>query len=89
MPPVESAQREAAREIIPDETIDLVGVPCPRNSTLATLRLDQMEEGEVLEMLLGDGEAITTFVPNLRDEGYEILEQSRLDEQRWRVLVRC
>jgi len=76
-------------EILPDDTIDLVGVPCPRNSTLATLRLDQMEEGEILEMFLSDGEAITTFVPNLGQEGYEILLKERLDSDRWRVLVRC
>ena len=73
--------------IVPDDTIDLVGVPCPENSMRATLRLDLMDEGEVLEMLLGDGEAITTFLPNLACEGYKVLEKTRIDDHSWRVLV--
>ncbi len=71
----------------PDDTIDLVGVPCPENSTRATLRLDLLDEGEVLEMFLGDGEAITTFLPNLADEGYTVLEKTRVRDGVWRVLV--
>lgn len=70
-----------------DDRIDLVGVPCPENSMRATLHLDTMDDGEVLEMLLSDGEPITTFVPNLEKEGYQVLHKERVDEGTWRVLV--
>lgn len=75
------------KKIEPDDTIDLVGVPCPQNSMRATLRLDTMDDGEVLEMLLSDGEAITTFLPNLEAEGYRIIYKERIDDNTWRVCV--
>ncbi len=82
---VKKGTKEA--EIEADDSINLVGVACPENSMRATLRLDTMDDGEILEMLLSDSEAITTFVPNLEREGYQILLKARVDASTWRVLV--
>ncbi len=79
----------SAREPKPDHTLDLLGVPCPRNAMLATLQLDGMDEGEVLELWVSDGEAIEVFVPGLAEEGYEVLHKGRREAGGWRVLVRA
>ena len=80
-------ERTNGTRIEADDRIDLVGVACPENSMRATLRLDTMDDGEILEMLLSDGEAITTFVPNLESEGYTVLRMERIDDSTWRVFV--
>lgn len=75
------------RAIQPGDTLDLIGVPCPENATRATLRLDLMDEGEVLEMLLSDTEATATFLANLEEEGYKVLSQTQRADGTWRVLI--
>jgi len=71
-----------------DETLDLLGVPCPNNFTRAFLRLEVMEEGEVLEIFVDDGEPMENVPPELEEEGHEILEMNRLSNDSWRLLVR-
>ena len=42
----------------PDERLDLRGVRCPHNTGRALLALELMDEGEVLEILIDDGEPL-------------------------------
>lgn len=71
----------------PDETLDLAGVPCPANTARALLKLELMDEGEVLAIVVDDGEPIANVPPALVAEGHTILAQQP-DGGRWRVLVR-
>lgn len=73
----------------PDARLVLVGIKCPENSMKATLELDGMDEGEVLELIVDGGETLTTMVPNLADEGYPIMSKRALPDGTWSVLVRA
>ncbi len=57
----------------PDDHLDLTGVPCPSNFIRALLRLETMDEGEVLLLTVDDGETMDNVPPNLEDDGNEIL----------------
>ena len=72
----------------PDDRLDLTGVPCPSNFTRALLRLEVMDEGEVLELTVDDGEPIDNVPPNLEEDGHEVIHKERLGESSWRLLVR-
>jgi TusA-related sulfurtransferase len=72
----------------PDDRLDLTGVPCPANFTRAFLRLEGMDEGETLELIVDDGEPIENVPANIKDDGHEVLHIQRLSESSWRVLVR-
>jgi len=74
--------------IVADDRLDLRGVKCPANSARALVRLESLDAGAVLEILLDDGEPIESVPPALADEGHVQLDRRR-DGAGWRLLVRA
>ncbi len=56
------------------ESLDLRGVMCPMNFVKTKLKLESMEEGEILEILLDSGEPIQNVPKSLKDEGQKIVD---------------
>lgn len=71
-----------------DAELDLTGVPCPRNSARALIRLETMTSGEVLAVTVDDGEPIENVPASLEAEGHAILARSQLPDGRWVLHVR-
>lgn len=67
--------------------LDLRGVICPMNFVKAKLKLEEIGEGEKLELWLDDGEAIRNVPRSLKDEGHEILEFER-EESYFKLVVK-
>jgi len=57
---------------LPDAELDLRGTPCPINFVRTKLRLEQMEDGTLLEVWLDPGEPIEQVPDSLKMEGYPI-----------------
>ena len=73
----DSAQnKEPASE--PDYELDLRGVICPYNFVKTKLKLEQMETGEVLAVILDEGEPIRNVPESVRSEGHSVLRQEPL-----------
>ncbi len=53
--------------------IDLRGVACPMNFVKAKLALEMHEAGELVELLLDDGEAVKNVPRSLKAEGHKLL----------------
>lgn len=70
-----------------DERLDLSGVPCPHNTAQAAMKLLLMDEGELLEIIIDDGEPKKNVPFSLEFEGHEIVRMEQIDSQ-WRLLVR-
>jgi TusA-related sulfurtransferase len=70
-----------------DEELDLTGVPCPQNAARTLLRLGGMDEGEVLKVIIDDGEPIDLVPESLAEEDYPILERLQLEDKRWVLWV--
>ena len=68
--------------------LDLRGVPCPLNCTRVILALEDMAEGEVLSVILDDGDPVTNVTATMTREGEPILSRTRLDDGNWRVEIR-
>jgi len=66
--------------------LDLQGVLCPLNFVKAKLKLEEMEPGEILELILDDDEATTSVPRNLKNEGHQIIKIEKLDNI-FRMLV--
>lgn len=62
----------------PDYEIDLRGVICPYNFVKTKLKLEEMKSGEVLAVILDDGEPIKNVPESVRSEGHLILQQDPL-----------
>jgi TusA-related sulfurtransferase len=68
--------------------LDLRGVACPMNFVKTKLRLDKLEEGELLQVLLDQGEPLESVSESVQADGH-ILEQSTLEEGGFaRVIIR-
>jgi tRNA 2-thiouridine synthesizing protein A len=55
------------------KTIDLRGTCCPTNFVKAKLALEDAGEGEVVKILLDDGEPVKNVPRSLKDEGHRLL----------------
>jgi tRNA 2-thiouridine synthesizing protein A len=58
-------------------TLDLTGVVCPMNWVRARLALERMQPGEVLELVLDEGESLDSVPRSARDEGHAVTVEGR------------
>jgi len=70
-----------------DAELDLRGVICPYNFVKTKLKLETMERGQVLSVLLDDGDPIRNVPRSVENEGHTVLAQERVN-QSYRVLIR-
>jgi len=68
--------------------LDLRGVACPMNFVKARLRLEMMDIGDTLSIILDDGEPARNVPASFRNEGQKIEETTDLGDGHWRVVVR-
>lgn len=68
--------------------MDLRGVACPMNFVKAKLRLEAMEAGATLGVLLDDGEPVQNVPASFRNEGQEVLPVRATGDGHWHVVIR-
>lgn len=61
-------------DIKADAVLDLRGVMCPINFVKTKLKLESMDSGEVLELVLDSGDPIQNVPKSIKEEGHKILE---------------
>ena len=83
-----AASAGESREPSVSRELDLQGVACPMNFVKAKLRLEGMEIGDALTIILDEGEPIQNVPASFRDEGHVIEETTDLGDGHWRVVVR-
>lgn len=57
-----------------DGGLDLRGVLCPLNWVQTKLRLEEMEPGQVLEVILDDGEPMRNVPRSIKSEGHTVIK---------------
>jgi len=62
------------------KTVDLQGVSCPMNFVKAKVALSGINSGEILELILDEGDAITNVPRSLKEEGHIILKVTPREE---------
>jgi tRNA 2-thiouridine synthesizing protein A len=70
-----------------DQKIDLRGVSCPLNYVKTKLKLEDLNPGQVLEVLLDDGESIVNVPRSAKEDGHKILQVEKV-ENYYKVLVK-
>lgn len=69
------------------KVLDLEGVPCPMNFVKTKLALESVSPGEVIEVILDEGEAITNVPRSVKEEGHQLLKVVSLGTT-FRVIIR-
>lgn len=73
-------------EIKPDVIFDLRGVACPNNFVRLKLKLEEMQSGETMEIIIDDGEPIKNVPRSIKEEGHKIIKVEKIDSH-FRLLI--
>ncbi|MBU4342422.1 MAG: sulfurtransferase TusA family protein [Candidatus Omnitrophica bacterium] len=74
-------------DAVPNEVLNLENIACPNNFVRTKLKLEEMETGQTLEVILDDGEPIRNVPRAVKEEGHEILKAEKIDNK-WKILIK-
>ena len=83
-----SKKGEAWSSMPPHQELNLKGKICPYTFIESMLALEDMNPDEVLRVILDYAPAVCDVPRSLKNEGYEILEVSPVNETDWAILIR-
>ena len=66
--------------------LDLRGVICPTNYVKTKLKLEEMNQGEILEIILDAGEPIANVPRSIKEEGHKIIKVEKVNSH-FRLLI--
>ncbi|TDA68806.1 MAG: sulfurtransferase TusA family protein [Clostridia bacterium] len=71
------------------EVLDIRQDTCPITFVKTKLKLEQMQAGEVLEVLLTGGEPLQNVPRSVKAEGHRIFKVENLGDNQYRLLIEC
>lgn len=69
------------------QLLDLKGVPCPMNFVKVLLALEEIENGEALEVILDDGDPVKNVTASIKEEGCQILKVEQQGSY-WELIIK-
>lgn len=84
---VQPSKEPDAAEATNNKFKDLRGVACPMNFVQTKILLSTMKSGEILEILLDDGQPIANVPGSVKSEGHNVLSQTSVNDY-WQVVIR-
>ena len=75
-------------EIKPDKTINIKGLVCPYTFVKSKLAIEEMDVGQVLEIILDYPEASRSIPKSMEDHGHKVLKVEKINDTDWVILVR-
>ena len=69
-----------------DDTIDITRDICPMTFVKTKLKLETMSPGQVLEVILSEGEPLINVPRSVKEEGHKILDLQKVDSK-YRLLI--
>lgn len=67
--------------------LDLRGVLCPINFVRTKLKLEELDAGETLEVLLDEGDPIQNVPRSVKEEGHQVLKVSRDSQGHFSLII--
>ena len=67
--------------------LDLRGTPCPLNFVKTKLMLEQLSDGQILEIIIDAGEPIRNLPRSIKEEGHRIVSVEEYPDGAFRLLV--
>lgn len=71
-----------------DKKINIKGLICPYTFVKSKLAIEDMEIGEVLEILLDYEEAARSVPKSMEDLGHKVLKVEKINDTDWIIQVR-
>lgn len=70
-----------------DLLVDITDVICPVTFVKVKVALEELEQGQVLEILMNEGEPIQNVPRSLKDEGHKVIRVVNNGDGTYTVLV--
>ena len=70
-----------------DVKLNLAGVMCPMNFVKTKLQLEEMETGQLLEVVIDDGTAVKNVPRSVKAEGHKVLNLTQLPDGHYKMLI--
>lgn len=71
-----------------DEKIDITDVVCPMTFVKAKAAIDELEIGQILEVIMNDGEPTENVPRSMKEEGQQVLKLEKMQEGTYRMFVK-
>ncbi|MBO7661856.1 MAG: sulfurtransferase TusA family protein [Clostridia bacterium] len=78
----------AAYEIQADERVDITDVVCPVTFVKTKVALEELEDGQILQVHLNDGEPVLNVPRSVKEEGHQILKLYTNDDGTYELFIR-
>ena len=78
----------AAYEIQADERVDITDVVCPVTFVKTKVALEEMEDGQILQVHMNDGEPVLNVPRSVKEEGHQILKLYTNDDGTYELFIR-
>lgn len=70
-----------------DDSLDITDVVCPITFVKVKMALEELENGQILDVHLNEGEPIQNVPRSLKDEGHKVLSVQKNDDETYNILV--
>jgi len=70
-----------------DAYLDLKGVACPYNFVKTKLKLEEMDSGQRLQIIIDEGEPYRNVPRSVLNEGHKILEEEKIEGGHYRIVI--
>ncbi len=74
-------------ELKADDSLDITDVVCPITFVKVKMALEDLENGQILDVHLNEGEPIQNVPRSLKDEGHKVLSVQKNDDETYNLLV--
>jgi len=68
--------------------LDITKDHCPMTFVKAKLKLEQLEEGDILEILLTAGEPLENVPRTCTEQGFQVLETTHVKDNIHKIIVK-
>ena len=78
----------ASYEIQADEKVDITDVVCPVTFVKTKVALEELDDGQILQVHLNDGEPVQNVPRSVKEEGHQILKLYTNDDGTYELFIR-
>lgn len=71
------------------KTLDITKEHCPMTFVKTKIELSRLQKGDILEVLLAEGEPLDNVPRNAREQGYEVLSVEHVEGTVHKVTIRA
>jgi len=69
-------------------TLDITKEHCPMTFVKTKIKLSEMNKGDIVEILLKEGEPLDNVPKSAKEEGHEIVEITHINDDIHKIIIR-